>query len=361
MKVSVDLRRRARFPIDVAFEAEGGVTALFGRSGAGKSTVIAMIAGLERPEAGWVVVGDRVLFDSERGRAVAPHARRTPVVFQDGRLFPHLTVAGNLAFARRFGGGAPRPLEPIVELLGIGGLLHRRPGRLSGGEKQRVAIARALASSPDLLLLDEPLAALDEARKAEILPYLDRLRSETGLAMIYVSHAVSEVARLADRVVMLQGGRSVAAGPVAEVFADAATAAIMGPRDAGAILEGRIAAHLPDDALTEVALSTVRLTLPLVAAPPGTRVRLRLRATDIIVGTGAVAGLSTHNVLPAVVSFVREGEGPGALVGLRCGDDRLLARLTQRSVRDLGLAPGCPCTAILKAVAVPPEDVTVLG
>ncbi len=361
MKLSVRLRREARFPIDVAFEADGGVTALFGRSGAGKSTVIAMIAGLERPEAGHVAVGERVLFDSDARVSLAPHARRTPVVFQDGRLFPHLTVAGNLAFARRFGGAVPGPLEPVVELLGIGGLMDRRPGRLSGGEKQRVAIARALASSPDLLLLDEPLAALDEARKAEILPYLDRLRSETGLAMIYVSHAVSEVARLADHVVMLQGGASVAAGPVAEVFADAATAAIVGPRDAGAILEGRIAAHMPDDALTEVALSSVRLTLPMVAAPPGTRVRLRLRATDIIVGIGATAGLSTRNVMPSIVTFVREGEGPGALVGLRCGDDRLLARLTQRSVRELGLAPGVACNAILKSVAVPPEDVTVLG
>ena len=361
MKVRVELRRGAGFPIDVAFQAEGGVTALFGRSGAGKSTVISMIAGLDRAEEGHVSVGDRVLFDSAAGISVAPHRRRTPVVFQDGRLFPHLTVAGNLAFARRFGGGTAAPLEPIVDLLGIGHLMGRRPGRLSGGEKQRVAIARALASSPDLLLLDEPLAALDEARKAEILPYLDRLRRETGLPMVFVSHVVSEVARLADRVVMLQGGRSVASGPVAEVFADAATAAIMGPRDAGAILEGTIARHLPDDGLTEVVLSAVRLMLPLVAAEPGTRVRLRLRATDIIVGTGGTEGLSTRNVMRSTVTFVREGEGPGAMVGLRCGEDRLLARLTQRSVRELGLRPGVTCWAILKAVAVPPEDVTVLG
>ncbi len=361
MKVAVRLVRRAGFPIDVAFEASGGITALFGRSGAGKSTVIAMIAGLERPEAGHVSVGDRVLFDSASGRNVSPHARRTPVVFQDGRLFPHLTVAGNLAFARRFGGGRPAALEPIVELLGIGPLMRRRPGRLSGGEKQRVAIARALATSPDMLLLDEPLAALDEARKAEILPYLERLRSETGLPMIYVSHAVSEVARLADRVVMLRDGRSVAAGPVAEVFADASAAAIMGPRDAGAILEGTVARHHPADGLTEVTLSSVSLMLPLVSAAPGTRVRLRLRATDIIVTTGPTDGMSTRNVMPARVTFVREGEGPGALVGLVCGEDRLIARLTQRSVRELGLTPGVACAAILKAIAVPPEDVTVLG
>ncbi|WP_075220112.1 molybdenum ABC transporter ATP-binding protein [Acuticoccus yangtzensis] len=361
MTLSVRLSRAAGFPIDVAFEADGGVTALFGRSGAGKSTLIAMLAGLERADCGHVSVGGRVLYDSAKGIDVAPHARRTPVVFQDGRLFPHLSVAGNLAFAQRFGGGKPAALGPIVDLLGIGHLMRRRPGGLSGGEKQRVAIARALASSPDLLMLDEPLAALDEARKAEILPYLERLRTEAGLPMIYVSHAVSEVARLADRVVMLQGGRSVAAGPVTEVFADAATAAIMGPRDAGAILEGTIALHRPDDGLTEVALSSTRLSLPLVDAPVGTRVRMRLRATDIIVAVGATEGLSTHNVMPATVAFVREGEGPGALVGLECGADRLIARLTQRSVRTLGLAPGVACAAVLKAIAVPPEDVTVLS
>lgn len=360
MSLSVRIHRSTAFPIEVSFEAQDGITALFGRSGAGKSTIIAMIAGLVRPETGRIAVGERVLFDSDTGRDVAPEKRRTPVVFQDGRLFPHLTVAGNLAFARRFGGGTA-PLGPIVELLGIGPFMRRRPGGLSGGEKQRVAIARALASAPDLLLLDEPLAALDEARKAEILPYLDRLRTETGLPMIYVSHAVSEVARLADKVVMLREGRSVAAGPVGEVFADAASVAVMGPRDAGAILEGRIADHRPEDGLSEVALSAARLTLPLVTAPVGARVRLRLRATDIIVGTGTTAGLSTRNVMASTVRFVREGEGPGALVGLACGSDLLLARLTQRSVRELGLAPGVSCNAILKAVAVAPEDVTVLS
>lgn len=360
MSVSVRLRhRQGAFLLDVAFDAPEGITALFGPSGAGKSTVIAAVAGLMRPQEGRIVVAGRVLFDSAAGVDVAAHRRRIGTVFQDGRLFPHLTVAGNLAFARRFAAGGGADPAPVVDLLGLRPLLRRRPASLSGGEKQRTAVARALLSNPSLLLLDEPLAALDEARKADILPYLQRVRAHAGVPMLYVSHAVSEVVRLADTVVLMREGRAVATGPVGEVLSDLQAAAAMGPREAGAVLDGVVVAHDPADGLSEVALAAGRLTLPAIAAPEGTRVRVRLRASEVIVALVAPDAMSTRNVLPAVVAHVQEGVGPGALVALRCGPDRLLARLTRRAARALDLSPGRPCFAILKAVAVAPEDIAV--
>jgi molybdate transport system ATP-binding protein len=198
MSLSVRLCHRfGGFDLDLAFDAPGGVTALFGRSGAGKTTVINAVAGLLRPDAGRIVAAGRVLLDTGAGVNLPAHRRRIGYVFQDARLFPHLTVRQNLLYGRWFGGRRDGPgLDRIVALLGIGGLLPRRPATLSGGEKARVAIGRAILSNPDLLALDEPLAALDEARRAEILPYLERLRDDLGLPMLYVSHALAEVARL---------------------------------------------------------------------------------------------------------------------------------------------------------------------
>ncbi|MEM9224223.1 MAG: molybdenum ABC transporter ATP-binding protein [Pseudomonadota bacterium] len=359
--IKASLRHRfGDFHLEASFDAPEGVTALFGRSGAGKSTVLAAISGLLRPDAGRIEVGGKVVFDSEAGIDVAPHRRRIGVVFQDGRLFPHLSVRANLRFAERF---ARRPCDTahLVGLLGLEPLLKRRPAALSGGEKQRVAIARALLSRPDALLLDEPLAALDAARKAEIFPYLERLRQEAKTPMLYVSHSLSEVGRLADRVVLMRHGRTLSTGPVTTVFADAEAAAVMGFRDAGALIDGVVAGQDFGDGLTELALSTGRLILPRIDAPEGARVRVRLRASDVIVSVALPEGLSTRNVLPAVVEEVVEGEGPGALLCLRCGEDRILARLTRRSVRGLGLGAGQPCFAVLKAFAVPPEDITILS
>lgn len=213
------------FRLAADFAAPAGVTALFGRSGSGKTTLVRIIAGLVRPRRGRVVVAGVTLLDTARGLALAPHRRRIGYVFQEGRLLPHLTVRQNLLFGRWFAPRREPGTEPgaIVELLGIGHLLHRRPGSLSGGETQRVAIGRALLAKPRLLLMDEPLAALDDARKAEILPFIARLRDETRVPIVYVSHARSEVARLADTVVMLEDGRVTAAGPAAEVL-DASSA-----------------------------------------------------------------------------------------------------------------------------------------
>lgn len=233
------------FSLKVEFTAPPGVTALFGRSGAGKTTLVNAVAGLLKPDRALIAVDGTTLTDTARGLILPPHQRNIGYVFQDARLFPHLSVGGNLDYGRRF---APRDARPdaarfdeIVTLLGIGALLDRRPGALSGGEKQRVALGRALMSGPRLLLLDEPLSALDEARKAEILPYLERLRA-LSVPILYVSHSLPEITRLANHVVMLEAGRVTASGPVADILSDPASAAALG-RETGALLEARVAAQ----------------------------------------------------------------------------------------------------------------------
>ncbi len=222
MTLAVDVEKRLdAFTVAANFASAGRLTALFGRSGSGKTTIINLIAGLSRPDRGRIVVDDAVLFDDRAGIDVPAHRRRLGYVFQEGRLFPHLTVEANLLYGRKRTPERDRlgSLAGIVDLLGIGELLARRPASLSGGEKQRVAIGRALLASPRLLLMDEPLASLDDARKADILPYIERLRDEMKLPIVYVSHSVEEVARLADTVVVLSQGKVAATGPVGEIFA----------------------------------------------------------------------------------------------------------------------------------------------
>lgn len=362
MTLSVAITHRfPGFALDVAFDAPAGVTALFGRSGAGKSTIVNAVAGLLRPEAGRIVAGDSVLLDTAHGLCLPPHRRRVGYVFQDGRLFPHLTVRQNLLYGRRFAPAGPGPdMARIVQMLGIGQLLDRRPGALSGGEKQRVAIGRAILSNPRLLLMDEPLAALDDPRKAEILPYLERLRDDLQMPILYVSHSVAEVARLATTVVLLEAGRVVAAGPAGQVLSDPATAPALGLREAGALLPARVAAH-EDDGLTRLDSAAGPLWLPRVAGAPGTPLRLRILAQDVMLALERPVGISALNILPAMVVDIRMGEGPGALVRLQAGGEVLLARVTRRSVAALGLQSGLPVFAVLKAVSVAQENVGGAG
>ena len=360
MTLEVALEHRfGAFRLDVAFAAPPGVTALFGRSGSGKTTVVNAVAGLLMPDRGRVALDGRTLLDTEAGVSVPAHRRRVGYVFQEGRLFPHMSVRANLAFGRRFAprGAALEDPERVVELLGIGHLLDRRPGALSGGERSRVAIGRALLAGPRLLLMDEPLASLDEARRAEILPYLERLRDEARAPILYVSHSIAEVARLATTVVAIEEGRVVRAGPAWEVLADPQAVPALGRREAGAVLAARVVAHHAADGLTELAVDAGRLWLPRVDAAPGARLRVRIEAQDVILALAPPEGISALNVLPAVVTAIREGEGPGAAVGLALGSDRLLARITRRSVRALGLGPGARCHVILKAMSVAPRDV----
>ena len=338
-------RRLGAFALDAAFTAPGGVTAIFGRSGSGKTTLIKTVAGLLRPDAGHVRVGGRDITD------LPPARRRIGYVFQDARLFPHMSVAQNLAY------GGTHDRDAVIELLGLGALLDRRPGTLSGGETSRVALGRALMSDPQLLAMDEPLAALDAPRKAEVLAYLERLRDRAGVPILYVSHDMSEVARLARTLVILEQGTVRRAGPLEDVLSDPAAVPLVGVREAGAVLTGRIEHHDAADDLTTVALSADRLILPGRLGPPGSRLRLRIPASEVILATDRPAGLSALNVLACRIEAVTEGHGPGVAVSLATGTDRLLARITRRSARAMGLMAGQQVHAVLKATAISAQDI----
>src|SRR6056297_903124 len=262
MTLSVDIRHFfGDFTLDVRFEAPPGLTVLFGRSGSGKSTVINAVAGLLAPDEGLITVEGETLLDRARGIDLAPHRRGLGYIFQEGRLFPHMTVRQNLLFSRWFRKGTRSDFSDVVEMLGIGALLDRRPGALSGGEKQRVAIGRALLGDPRIILADEPLAALDEPRKAEILPYFERLRDEISVPILYVSHSATEVARLATTVVTLENGRVVAQGSAADVLGNVGA---MGARGAASVLTARVVCHHADG-LSELAAAAGALWLPRVA------------------------------------------------------------------------------------------------
>lgn len=345
------------FALDVEFSAPPGVTVLFGRSGSGKTSVVNALAGLLRPDAGRIAVGGRVLLDTEAEVNMPPHRRRLGYVFQDARLFPHLSVRQNLRYGAFFAprGAPPADFDAVVQMLGIGPLLDRRPGALSGGERQRIAIGRALLAAPALILADEPLAALDEARKAEILPYFERLRDAVAVPILYVSHSASEVARLATTVIALDSGRVVAQGPAAQVLGDPAVTPA-GVREAGALILARVVRH-EDDGLSLLDAGGIALILPRVAAPPATTLRLRIAAHDVILSRTRPEGLSALNILPGSVHEVRLGDGPGAMVSIDTDAGRILARITRRSAESLGLVPGTTVHAVVKTVAVAPADV----
>jgi molybdate transport system ATP-binding protein len=353
--LEVDLAHRlGAFALDVHFRSSGRLTALFGRSGAGKTTIVSAIAGLLRPQQGRILVDDTVLLDTARGITVPAHRRRVGYVFQEGRLFPHLNVRHNLLFGRWFAprDAAPARFEEVVELLGIAPLLDRRPGRLSGGEKQRVAIGRALLSGPRLLLMDEPLAALDARRKDEILPYLERLREEARVPIVYVSHSVAEVSRLANTIVLLSDGQVRAVGPVEDVLGRAELYPLTGRFEAGAVLAAQVAAHDPRYQLTELAGGFGRLVVPRLDAPIGMALRVRIRARDVILATAPPAGISALNILRGEVEALVPIEEAALEVQLRLGGERLLARVTRRSGEALGLAPGREVFAVVKTVAI---------
>jgi molybdate transport system ATP-binding protein len=353
--LEVDIAHRlAAFELDIHFRTGRGLTALFGRSGAGKTSVVNAIAGLIRPERGRIVVDGSVLIDTERGIRAPAHRRRVGYVFQEGRLFPHLTVRQNLLFGRWFArDSAPASrLDDVVDLLGIAPLLDRRPGRLSGGEKQRVAIGRALLASPRLLLMDEPLAALDAGRKDEILPYLERLRDQASVPIVYVSHSVAEVTRLANTIVLISDGRVRAVGPVQEVMGRAELYPLAGRFEAGAVLAVRVAAHDARWRLTELTGAFGKLMVPLLDAPIGTALRVRIRARDVILALTPPIGISALNVLAGRVEALVPIEEGALEVELRLGGERLLARVTRRSGEALGLVPGRQVFAVIKTVAI---------
>lgn len=351
MTLSVQLTHRAGdFTLEAAFEAPPGVTVLFGRSGSGKTTIANAVAGLLRPDSGRVALSGERLTDTSAGHFVKPHRRRIGYVFQDARLFPHMNVRANLAYGRRFSAGQPGPhFEEVVEMLGIGSLLGRRPAGLSGGEAQRVAIGRALLSAPRLVIADEPLAALDDDRRAEILPYFEALRDQFDIPMLYVSHATDEVARLATTVIALENGRIARAGPASVVLSDPAITPT-GAGAAGAVLDTRVIGH-SEDGLTTLSVGPQHLLIPRIDRDTGALVRVHIAARDVMLALSRPEGISALNVLPATVSTIEPlPDAASVLVALELGEARLLAHITRRSVATLGLAPGLPVHAIVKAV-----------
>jgi molybdate transport system ATP-binding protein len=351
ISVRVD-HRQGDFHLAASFEAGEGVTALFGPSGSGKTSLVQIIAGLVRPTDATIRFGGEVWNDTAGGHYLPPHRRRIGYIFQEGRLFPHMTVRQNLLYGRFFARQADRRIieTDVVDLLGIGRLLDNRPATLSGGEKQRVAIGRALLSSPQLLLMDEPLSALDRARKQEILPYIERIRDEFALPVIYVSHALDEVARLANKVVLLDEGKVRASGSPAEVFPDFDR---LLPDDMvpQSILEGRIVGHEPYYGVSIAEIGEDVVTLQPVDLPEGMPVRLRIPATDIILALDRPSNISALNCLAGTVTDVIR-EGPHVLVRMQCAGQTLVARITLLSAERLALAPGVQAYALFKAVTV---------
>jgi molybdate transport system ATP-binding protein len=342
------------FQLDAAFGFSApGVTALFGHSGAGKSTIIHAIAGLIRPDEGKITVGSETLLDSAQGLCVPAHERRMGVVFQDARLFSHLNVKSNLLYGMRRAKEKP-PAEEIggvVTLLGLAHLLERKPRTLSGGERSRVALGRALLMRPRALLLDEPLAALDAARKSEILPYLERVRDESRIPILYVSHSIDEVARLADRIIVLHEGRIMAQGSLFDVTSNLDLIS-GGAALPGSILEAVVAAHDEMHALSELSLSGETLVVPALARNIGEKVRVRIDAQDVMLALTKPQEISANNVLPAYIVEVKAGGGPYEDVLLRVGEARLIARITRKSAERLGLKPEQEIFAVIKSVTV---------
>jgi molybdate transport system ATP-binding protein len=335
------------FTLDVALTAEDRqVTALFGRSGAGKSSVVRLIAGLDRPDRGHIRLQDQDI------SVLPPHRRRIGVVFQDSRLLPHYGVRGNLLYGHDRTPAAERVVrfDEVVDLLGLEGLLERRPGALSGGERQRIAIGRALLASPRLLLMDEPLAALDGARKAELLSYIVRLASLSDLPILYVSHAPDEILRVASRMALIEQGRLLASGPVEEVMSRADFAAAAGSRTLVTILAALVEGHDLTRHTSRLSFHGRHIDVPALDITPGQTVRVRIPADHVILARQPVTGLSVRNQIRGRII----GLAPfGPLVDVTVDIGRPLhAELTADACRDLGLQPGMDITALIKSAAV---------
>lgn len=349
--------RQGNFDLEAQFTAGQGLTALFGPSGSGKTSIVQIVAGLLKPDEGFVRFGDTVWTDTDNGRHVPAHRRRIGYVFQEARLFPHLTVRQNLDYAARFlpeaRAGLGENRSRIASLLQIAHLLDRRPATLSGGEKQRVALGRALMARPRLLLMDEPLSALDHAIKAEILPDLERIRDVEGIPILYVSHSVAEIARLATRVISLDRGRVVSSGPQPAGVIEGAV--VEGGEALGSFLAATVTGHLPEDELTAAACAAGTLYVRQVDVPPGTPLRLHVPANEVILATGPVDGLSALNRLSGEVLSV-EDHANAVDVRVDCGGLPVLARITRLSARELGLKPGTAVHVLFKALSIGPDN-----
>jgi molybdate transport system ATP-binding protein len=342
------------FALDVSFETASGVTAIFGPSGSGKTSIVNAIAGLLTPDAGRIVIGGDTLLDTRARIALPPHRRRIGYVFQDGRLFPHLTVRQNLLYGRAFQSRDRKgeSLDRVADLLGVGALLSRMPARLSGGETQRVNIGRALLSNPRLLLMDEPFASLDDARKEDILPYVERLRDEVRIPIVYVSHSLAEVTRLATSVVLIANGRVAAAGPVADtlnrldIFRDGTGG------EAGAVVQVTVIGHDDTAGLSQIRSQAGDWRVPKLKAATGTRLAMRVRARDVFLATAKPEGISALNVFPGVIRAFGQAKDHAIEVEVSCNGDTIIAEITAYSAQALGLKVGDTVFAVVKTVSL---------
>lgn len=340
--------------VHAQFTAGEGLTALFGHSGAGKTTILKMIAGLVAPHSGHIRVGDQVLFDASQHINVAPHKRRIGMVFQDARLFPHMTVVRNLTYGRWAGKRSGSiAVQRITDLLGIGALMQRYPATLSGGEKQRVAIGRALLSDPALLLMDEPLASLDQERKREILPFLEEVRDRAGLPIVYVSHEVDEVARLADTLVLMSKGQVMGAGDAEEMFSKLEFGPALGRHEASSLLTGTVERRIADYGLCEISLGAgASLFVVNDLVKPGDRLRMRIKARDVALSLTKPQGVSVRNILAANVNAIALDDSPFVELVLEVNGQKLRTRVTRLAHDELGLKKGLPVFAMIKSVAI---------
>jgi len=357
--IDVDIEQQfGAFHLDVKFVAEAPIVGLFGRSGAGKTSVINAIAGIATPARGHIRINEIALFDAAKGIDVVPERRRIGYVFQDALLFPHMDVEANLLYGQKLRGRSDRFIDEkrVVELLGLDALLRRKPNMLSGGEKQRVAIGRALLAQPRILLMDEPLAALDMPRRAEILDYIERLRDELRIPIIYVSHSVAEISRLADTVVLLAEGKCLAVGDVDDVMGRLDLRPTTGRYEAGSLIETRVAAQDLDDHLTTLVFDGGELIVPRVDAAIGSRVRARIRARDVSLATERPVGISVLNILSGRVTTTEAHGGTVADVQLAVGSATLNARITRRSFRQLDIHVGQNVYALVKSISFEQRD-----
>ena len=343
--------------VDVALPSRG-VSAIFGRSGAGKSSLINAVAGIVRPTHGRISVDDRVFFDQIAGVDLPIEQRGIGYVFQDARLFPHMSVTGNLRYGLTRARG-PRPVDwdSVVEVLGLGDLLDRRPHHLSGGERSRVALGRALLRQPALLLMDEPLASLDAPRKGEVLPYIERLVREFSLPVLYVSHSIEEVTRLADHLVIVSEGRTVASGELSDIMSRPEHSPLIGRYEAGSVLDCEVFVHDDHYGMTTLRFTDGQIRVPRVALASGTPVRVRIRARDVALALSPPIDVSISNRFAGRVLSMTPREGPYMDVAVDLGSSSVRALITRESCDRLALVIGTPVWAMVKSVALDSRSV----
>ena len=347
-------KQLAQFTLDVSFTAPStGITALFGASGSGKTSVVLSIAGGLEPDTGRISIDDRVFFDRSLGVAMPIELRRVGYVFQDARLFPHMSVRGNLAYGYARAKVERRiDTDAVVELLGLGDLIDRRIHRLSGGERQRVAIGRALLAQPALLLMDEPLSSLDPPRKAELLPYIEGLRDRLGLPILYISHAFDEVVRLADHLVVMEAGRVARSGPFLELASQPELTPLIGRFEAGSVIACTVAGHDDHLKLSALTFSGGQLRVPRIMLDAGTRLRVQIKARDVALSLSRPMDVSITNRLPGRLVGLKRSDGPYVEVTIDVGGAILQSLITSESASRLGLEPGLQVWALIKSVAV---------